>query len=89
VSRAPGTAGDLALIASNTSAALAPTTFNSFTAMLEGIHDSVHVWVGGTMGVIATAPADPIFWMHPCKHRSTLVEMANDAGQCRAGKNPP
>jgi len=29
-----------------------------------GMHDQVHVWVGGTMGRIPTAPADPMFWMH-------------------------
>ena len=31
---------------------------------LEGIHDSGHVWVGGTMLSITTAPTDPVFWMH-------------------------
>ena len=30
--------------------------------------NSVHVWVGGSMGSIPTAPADPIFWVHPCEH---------------------
>ena len=28
------------------------------------MHNGVHVWVGGTMRVVPTAPADPIFWMH-------------------------
>jgi tyrosinase len=28
------------------------------------MHNGVHVWVGGTMGSIPTAPADPLFWMH-------------------------
>jgi tyrosinase len=87
VTRAPGTSADLALIASNTPAALAQTTFNSFTASLEAIHDSVHVWVGGSMGVIPTAPADPIFWMHHANiDRLWAVWQASPAG---AGKNPP
>ena len=29
-----------------------------------GMHDQVHVWVGGAMGIINTAPADAMFWMH-------------------------
>jgi tyrosinase len=39
-------------------------TFNAFTPALQGIHDSGHVWVGGSMLGFATAPADPVFWMH-------------------------
>lgn len=39
-------------------------TFNTFAQALEGVHDSGHVWVGGSMGIIPTAPADPVFWMH-------------------------
>ena len=45
-------------------AAMSNATFNTFAQALEGIHDSGHVWVGGTMGGILTAPADPAFWMH-------------------------
>jgi tyrosinase len=39
-------------------------TFNTFAPALEGIHNSGHVWVGGSMGGVVTAPSDPIFWMH-------------------------
>lgn len=39
-------------------------TFNTFWPALEGIHNTGHVWVGGSMSTIANAPADPIFWMH-------------------------
>ncbi len=39
-------------------------TFNSFGQAVEGIHNSGHVWVGGSMGGVLTAPTDPIFWMH-------------------------
>lgn len=44
--------------------ASANTTFATFGAALEGIHDSGHVWVGGSMRFTSTAPADPVFWMH-------------------------
>jgi hypothetical protein len=75
------------MIASNTPTALAQTTFTSFTSTLEGIHDSVHVWVGGTMGFIATAPADPIFWMHHCNiDRLWWTWQTSPQG---AGQNPP
>ena len=48
-------------------AALANGTFNSFGGALEGIHNSGHVWVGGSMMSVPTAPCDPIFWMHHCE----------------------
>jgi hypothetical protein len=35
-----------------------------FWQPLEAVHGGVHVWVGGSMSTIPTAPADPIFWMH-------------------------
>lgn len=43
---------------------MANTTFNTFAPALEGVHNSGHVWVGGSMGSVPTAPADPVFWMH-------------------------
>jgi tyrosinase len=39
-------------------------TFSTFAPALEGVHNSGHVWVGGSMGSVPTAPADPVFWMH-------------------------
>jgi hypothetical protein len=45
-------------------AAMSNGTFNMFAQALEGVNNSGHVWVGGSMGGILTAPADPIFWMH-------------------------
>ena len=53
--------------ASDVAAAMANATFNSFASALEGIHNSGHVWVGGSMGSIAFAPCDPAFWMHHCE----------------------
>ena len=50
--------------AASVAAALANATYNPFAGALEGIHNSGHVWVGGTMQSILTAPADPVFWMH-------------------------
>ena len=48
-------------------AAMANSTFNTFAAALEGIHNSGHVWVGGSMGSVPFAPCDPVFWMHHCE----------------------
>ncbi len=45
---------------------LADNGFLTFQTRLEGIHDGVHVWVGGTMASINTAAYDPIFWAHHC-----------------------
>ena len=44
-------------------ALLAPT-FEDLSAILEGIHSSVHTWVGGAMTLISVAAYDPIFWAH-------------------------
>ncbi|MCH8878462.1 MAG: tyrosinase family protein [Planctomycetes bacterium] len=44
--------------------AMGNPTFDTFRPALEGIHDSAHVWVGGSMLGISTAPTDPVFWMH-------------------------
>jgi hypothetical protein len=41
--------------------------FLDFSSALEALHDRVHVWVGGHMGLIPFAAFDPIFW---CTTRS-------------------
>jgi tyrosinase len=64
VTRSPGPPAWLASLASGTPSVMASGTFSTFRMGLEGIHNGVHVWVGGTMSWISTAPADPIFWMH-------------------------
>jgi tyrosinase len=38
--------------------------FLDFTEQLEDLHNRVHVWVGGHMGMIPFAAYDPIFWAH-------------------------
>ena len=87
VIRAPGSSADLGMIAANTPTAMGRTDFNSFTATLESIHDSVHVWVGGSMSAIPTAPADPLFWMHHA-NIDRLWHLWQNSPQ-GAGKNPP
>lgn len=94
VTRSPGTSADLASIASNVPATMAQTDFAAFSLNgssavwpLEGIHDVIHGWVGGTMGIIATAPADPIFWMHHANiDRLWWQWQQSPQG---SGKNPP
>jgi tyrosinase len=57
-------------------AVMAQTDYTVFTDALEtgrglrlppggaGMHNLVHVWINGTMSVVNTAPADPLFWLH-------------------------
>ena len=40
--------------------------FLTFQTELEGIHDGVHGWTGGSMGYIPIAAYDPVFWAHHC-----------------------
>jgi tyrosinase len=41
------------------------SSFEDFSRQLEQqLHNPVHGWVGGTMGWVATAAYDPIFWAH-------------------------
>lgn len=86
VNRFPQSQASLATLASNIPSILAETSFSSFTSLLEGVHGGVHVWVGGAMSSIPTAPADPIFWMHHANiDRLWWVWQTSPAG---AGKNP-
>jgi tyrosinase len=62
--------------------AMANGTFNTFAPALEGIHNSGHVWVGGSMGSVPAAPADPVFWMHHCEIDRIWAEwQAGNPGQ--------
>jgi len=45
---------------------LALGDFLDFQQQLESIHDSVHVWSGGTMAEIPYAAYDPVFFAHHC-----------------------
>lgn len=64
VSRNPLSQEELARRVSGLNTVLASTNYTDFATGIEGIHDEVHTWVGGTMADIATAAADPLFWMH-------------------------
>ena len=61
--RAPGNPADLPTQA-NVEDALARTDFSDFSDALEDIHDNVHGWTSGDMGVVGTAAFDPIFYSH-------------------------
>jgi tyrosinase len=45
---------------------LAEPNFVVFSDALEDLHDRVHGWTGGTMGDVAYAAFDPVFWAHHC-----------------------
>ncbi len=66
VTRSPGTTSDLAMIASNVPTIMGYSNWSPFSSSINGVHGSVHVWVGGLMSDPSTAAADPIFWMHHC-----------------------
>lgn len=86
VNRFPQSQASLATLASNIPSIMAETAFSSFTSMLEGVHGGVHVWVGGSMASIPTAPADPLFWMHHANiDRLWWVWQSSPAG---TGKSP-
>ena len=44
--------------------ALKRPQFTDFSRTLEGLHNRVHGWVGGHMGIIPFAAFDPVFWAH-------------------------
>jgi tyrosinase len=71
--------------ASAVAAAMANGTFNSFAPALEGIHNSGHVWVDGSMGSVPTAPADPVFWMHHAEIDRIWAEWQS----ANPGQDPP
>jgi tyrosinase len=44
--------------------AMKATSFGEFQRRVEGIHDDIHVWVGGIMSDITWAAYDPLFFAH-------------------------
>lgn len=89
VTRHPGTHAQLAADVAGIGGVVAAATYTAFATGLEGIHNSVHGWVGGntgTMSFLDRAPADPIFWMHHANiDRLWAVWQQSPQGQ---GKNP-
>ena len=65
---------------------LSETTYTDFTTQLEFVHNDVHGWVGGTMSLITTAPADPLFWLHHAQVDRLWSQW--QAKPSNAGKNP-
>src|SRR5216683_2521275 len=63
---------------------MANNNFANFRGQLEGYHGSVHVWVGGTMGAIPTAPCDPVFFMH----HANIDRIWSQWQAANPGKNP-
>jgi tyrosinase len=63
--RQPAAAGELPT-PDGLEAMLREGDFTTFQTELEDAHGGVHIWVGGTMGNIAVAAYDPIFWAHHC-----------------------
>jgi tyrosinase len=64
--------------------ALGREDFYDFSETLENIHDRVHGWCGGTMGSVAFAAYDPIFWAH-----HTMVDRLWRLWQQRHGRWGP
>ena len=64
---------------------MANGTFGGFASALEGIHNSGHVWVSGSMGIVPTAPADPAFWTHHAKNDRIWAKWQ----VLNPGQNPP
>lgn len=87
VSRTPAPAAGLPTTAQTNSIVNNPgLNFTQFTSQIEGIHNTVHGWVGGTMNNIMISPADPLFWLHHAQiDRLWSVWQAKPAN---AGKNP-
>lgn len=64
---------------------LARSQFIDFSRALEQLHNQVHGWVGGHMGMIPFAAFDPVFWAH-----HTMCDRIWRLWQLRhPGANPP
>jgi tyrosinase len=65
--------------------ALERPQFTDFSRALEGLHNRVHGWVGGHMGIIPFAAFDPVFWAH-----HTMIDRIWRLWQLRhTGSMPP
>jgi tyrosinase len=71
--------------AASVAAVMGNATFMAFAPALEGVHNSGHVWVGGSMLGVPTAPADPVFWMHHAEIDRLWAEWQPS----HAGQDPP
>ena len=67
-------------------AAMANGTFNAFAQALEGVHNSGHVWVGGSMGIASDRACRPDVLDAPRGDRSASGLHGRAANP---GQNPP
>ena len=87
VTRGPGDPSWLGSIASTVPTAMAKTDYGDFSSLINGIHGSIHIWVGGTMSDASVSPADPVFWMHHANLDRLWWEWYNSAQGNH--QNPP
>jgi len=65
-SRTPGPISGLHVLPGMVHRANRAKSYDRFCPQIEQPHNSVHGWVGGTMGVVSYAAFDPVFWVHHC-----------------------
>jgi tyrosinase len=65
-SRSPQAPAGLTPLRNLVHTALLAPDYSAFSADMENPHDSVHMWVGDSMGSISFAAYDPLFWSHHC-----------------------
>jgi tyrosinase len=83
--RRPGDSGVPLPSSGEVDAVLRIRDFLGFSEAVEGLHDRVHMWVGGHMGQIPYAAFDPIFWAH-----HTMIDRLWRIWQLRhPGARPP
>lgn len=58
-------------------------TFEGWEKVGCHLHNSVHLWVGGEMRLVAISPNDPVFWLH-----HTMVDRVYAAWQSKHVKLP-
>jgi tyrosinase len=65
--------------------AMKADNYTDFSQLIWTVHDTVHVWVGGTMGQLDFAAYDPLFFAH-----HTNIDRAWRIWQtAHPGANPP
>lgn len=84
----PQNPGRLGSFASSVELAMDRDSYLEFNNWLEGPHGSVHVWIGGAGGDMASVPRaayDPIFW----SHHATVDRQWAVWQKCNPERSPP
>jgi len=63
--RSPGDPGQLPTT-DDVNALMQLGSYVDFSSQVQDVHDGVHGWVGGDMGMVPLSAYDPIFWSHHC-----------------------